>query len=109
MDSNRWSNVTRLRRDYEMEAERLSGLPLEAFIEVSARCNLRCLMCAIGYDDHYQVEQDRPSLLSSELFAELWPLFPTLLRVDFCGLGEPLLNAHLTEYMRDLSGASSAS
>lgn len=105
MDSNRWSNVTRLRRDYEKGAERLSGLPLEAFIEVSARCNLRCPMCAIGFDDRYQVKQGRPDMLSPELFAELRPLFPTLLRAHLYGLGEPLLNPHLTEFVRELSAA----
>lgn len=105
MDSKRWSNITRLRRDYERGTERLTGLPLEAFIEVSGRCNLRCPMCAIGFDERYQTKRGRPGLLSPETFAELRPLFPTLLRAHLYGLGEPLLNPHLTQFVRELSAA----
>ena len=105
MDRERWANVGRLRRDYQRNKDVLAGSPLELFVEVSARCNLRCRMCAIGHDERYQPGGGRPGLLTPELFGTLGPLFPTLLRAHLYGLGEPLLNPHLEDFVRELSAA----
>lgn len=105
MDRRRWLNVRKARGDYLEGRSLASGLPLEAFIEVSARCNLRCRMCPIGHDTRYRESSGRPPVLEPSLFTGLQPLFPTLLRANLYGLGEPLLNPHLCDFIAELSEA----
>ena len=105
MDRRRWANVRTARGDYLEGRNLASGLPLEAFIEVSARCNLRCRMCPIGHDTRYRESSGRPAVLGPALFERLRPLFPTLLRGHLYGLGEPLLNPHLCDFIAELSAA----
>jgi MoaA/NifB/PqqE/SkfB family radical SAM enzyme len=105
MNFERWTNVQRARASYERGAPGNDGYPLEAFFEVAARCNLRCQMCAINYDSRYRPRSERPPMLLPDLFDRLRPIFPTLLRAYLFGLGEPMLNPHLIEYARTLSGA----
>ena len=77
--------------------------PLEAYVEVAARCNLRCLMCPITVDPRYQPGGGRPGLFAPELFDRLEPFFPTLQRVYLIGLGEPTLHPGLPEFTRRLA------
>ena len=104
MDDRRWQNLTDSRQAYERGTAHTSGLPLQAYFEVSARCNLRCTMCAIGYDTRYR-GGDRPAMFSPELFGRLRPIFPSLLQANLFGLGEPLLNPHMVVYVRELAEA----
>ena len=104
MDATRWDNLLRDRAAYESGATRTGPSPLEAFFEVAARCNLHCQMCAINYDARYLPGSKRPPFLTPELFAKLEPMFPRLVRAYLFGLGEPLLNRHLIDYIRTLSG-----
>lgn len=104
MDTDRWHNLTSLRRSYSRADAISAGAPLEAFFEVSARCNLRCQMCAINHDARYRPRSGRAPLLEPEVFERLSPIFPYLLRAYLFGLGEPLLNPHLLDYVRTLSG-----
>lgn len=105
MDAHRRCNVCAARRDYDAGETAPEGWPQEAIIEVSARCNLRCVMCPISYDPRYQPGSGRPALLTPQLFERLRPLFPTLLRADLFGLGEPVLNPHLTDFIGELHAA----
>ncbi len=105
MDSQRWINVGRVRNSYALRGGQVQGGPLEAFIEVSARCNLRCQMCAISFDTRYRSSSGRPAFFQPALFRRLRPIFPTLLRAHLYGLGEPVLNPHLTDYIGELSSA----
>lgn len=105
MDRQRWSNVTAARLSYSAGSPLNGGRPLEAWLEVSARCNLRCQMCAINYDLRYKPAAGRPPFFEPDLFAKLRPIFPSLLRAYLFGLGEPLLNPHLIEYIRELRAA----
>ena len=105
MDKYRWANVSRVREDYLGRSRIASGRPLEAFVEVSARCNLRCRMCAIAHDSRYRADSGRPGLMSPTVFADLRPIFPSLLRAYLYGLGEPILNPHLCAYIEELSTA----
>lgn len=103
MNNERWNNLSEARFHY-LHGDPLAGSgPLEAFFEVSARCNLRCRMCAINCDTRYDPAAGRPAIFSPELFERLEPAFPTLLRAYLFGLGEPLLNPHLPEFARRLS------
>jgi MoaA/NifB/PqqE/SkfB family radical SAM enzyme len=105
VDENRWENVGRIRGDYRHHSPSVTGRPLEAFLEVSARCNLRCRMCPIVHDTRYRRESGRPALLTPEVFSRLRPIFPTLLRAYLYGLGEPLINPHLCRFIAELANA----
>ncbi len=105
MDVLRWNNVRAARRSYESSSSKSADGPLEAFFEVAARCNLHCRMCAINYDSRYLPGSKRPPFLTPDLFERLEPIFPTLLRAYLFGLGEPLLNRHLLDYVQSLSSA----
>lgn len=105
MDRARWLNVVESRRRYEEGVREAAPGPLEAFFEVAARCNLHCRMCAINYDTRYLPGSRRPPFLTPELFSRLEPIFPTLLRAYLFGLGEPILNRHLVDFVQRLSSA----
>lgn len=104
MDDDRWTSIRRCREAYVDRSTEVPGYPQEAHLEVSARCNLRCVMCPLTHSpDHWP--GGRPAILPPELFARLRPIFPTLVRAQLFGLGEPLLNRHLDDYIRELSDA----
>ena len=105
MDVVRWSNTQDARRAYQRADSLAARGPLEAFFEVAARCNLHCQMCAINYDARYLPGSRRPSVFAPDLFARLRPAFPSLLRAYLFGLGEPLLNPHLVDYIQELATA----
>jgi len=105
MDANRWSNILRLEQGYAAGQAQLAAGPLEAYIEVAARCNLRCEMCPIIVDPRYQPGSGRAGLLAPELFERLAPVFSTLTRVYLFGLGEPVLHPDLVPFTRRLAEA----
>jgi MoaA/NifB/PqqE/SkfB family radical SAM enzyme len=92
MNEARWANIARSRESYTTGNTWANGRPLEAFFEISARCNLRCQMCAINYDERYKPSAHRRAFFEPDLFAKLRPIFPTLYRASLFGLGEPMLN-----------------
>jgi len=105
MDANRWSNILRLEQGYAAGQAQLAAGPLEAYIEVAARCNLRCEMCPIIVDPRYQPGSGRAGLLAPELFERLAPVFPTLTRAYLFGLGEPVLHPDLVTFTERLASA----
>jgi MoaA/NifB/PqqE/SkfB family radical SAM enzyme len=107
MDRRRWENILRLDRDYAAGEQLIASRPIEAYIEVAARCNLRCVMCPITVDPRYQSGSAtaRPPLLSEELFERLAPIFPTLRRVHLFGLGEPMLHPKFLDFTARLAAA----
>jgi MoaA/NifB/PqqE/SkfB family radical SAM enzyme len=105
MDAPRWSNILELDREFGAGQAVLEAGPLEAYVEVAARCNLRCQMCPITVDPRYDPLSGRPGLFAPELFDRLEPFFPTLQRVYLIGLGEPTLHAGLPEFTRRLAAA----
>ncbi len=105
MNAQRWFNLERARAAYQQQSPTVAAWPHEAILEISARCNLRCQMCAINYDTRHRNGSGRPATFEPALFERLRPLFPTLLRAHLYGLGEPVLNPHLADYIRALSAA----
>jgi MoaA/NifB/PqqE/SkfB family radical SAM enzyme len=105
LDATRWASILALDRDFGAGRTGLAGGPLEAYIEVSARCNLACQMCPIIVDPRYDPRSGNPPLLRRELFARLEPLIPRWQRAYLFGLGEPFLNRDLVEYAQRLAGA----
>ena len=107
MDERRWTNLCATRAAYEDGTEESATGPLDAYIEVSAQCNLRCRMCAINVDRRYRPSAGRPTLFAPELFSKLTPMLRTVLRCYLFGLGEPLLNPNLFHYISACSSAGS--
>lgn len=105
MDTRRWANILSVERAFRSGDTNPGGGPREAYVEVAARCNLRCIMCPITVDPRYQPGSGWPGLLEPEHFERLEPVFSTLHRAHLFGLGEPLLNPHLFDYARKLSDA----
>ena len=105
MDDRRWSSIRRCREAYAGGSTAVAGYPQEIYLEIAARCNLRCVMCPLTYDPTRQPGGGATALFPPELFARLTPLFPTLVRAYLFGLGEPLLNRHLDAYAAELSDA----
>lgn len=62
----------------------IESLPLVAKIEVTNRCNLRCIMCRDKNDSRLIKDLDFSH------FIKLQPLFPTLLSAYLYGIGEAL-------------------
>ncbi len=70
--------------------------PSKLFVETTTRCNLRCVMCVKETWDRGTMEGD----MTDEAFAALEPAFPHLEALVLNGVGEPLLDMRLEDYIR---------
>ncbi len=70
--------------------------PRKLFVEVTNRCNLACSMCVRQSADGVLCEGD----ISQNTFARLEPAFPGLDALILNGIGEPLLNTELEDYIQ---------
>ena len=105
MDGGRLASVLALARAFESGEPNLASGPAEAYLEVAARCNLRCPMCPIVVDPRHAPGSGQPALLAPDLFERLGPAFRGLQRAHLFGLGEPLLSPHLYHYVSRLAEA----
>ncbi len=69
--------------------------PAKLFVETTTRCNLGCFMCVKQSGECGIAEGD----LAPELFQRLEPAFPHLEALILNGIGEPLLNPRLEEFI----------
>lgn len=69
-------------------------LPIDYYLEVTKRCNIRCRTCARLYDPSFR-EDDGMGDMSLETFRLVEPWLQHALRVNTVGFGEPFLNPHL--------------
>ncbi|ABQ27742.1 radical SAM/SPASM domain-containing protein [Geotalea uraniireducens] len=70
--------------------------PSKLFVEATTRCNLGCFMCVKQTDGCGMTEGD----LTPGIFAAVEPALPHLEALILNGIGEPLLNPHLAEFIR---------
>jgi putative metalloenzyme radical SAM/SPASM domain maturase len=70
-------------------------VPSKLFVEVTTRCNLHCAMCVKEAPGQRIAEGD----MTRETYRRLAPAFPHLDAVILNGIGEPLLNPHLEEFV----------
>ncbi len=70
--------------------------PSRLFVETTTRCNLRCRMCVKETWDRNTMEGD----MSDETFSALEPAFPQLEALILNGVGEPLLDSRLEDFIR---------
>ena len=74
----------------------LRAHPSKLFVETTTRCNLGCFMCVKQTHGCAMTEGD----LTPGIFAALEPALPHLDALILNGIGEPLLNPHLEEFIR---------
>lgn len=75
----------------------VGALPDELYLEVTNRCNLRCRTCPQFFG------MAEPSAdLTLESFRAVIDQVPRITRVVLHGIGEPLLNPHLPQMVREL-------
>jgi MoaA/NifB/PqqE/SkfB family radical SAM enzyme len=74
----------------------LRPCPSKLFVETTTRCNLNCIMCVKQTWDRKTMEGD----MADETFAALEPAFPHLRALVLNGVGEPLLDPRLEEFIR---------
>ena len=74
----------------------LLARPSKLFVETTTRCNLGCFMCVKQTCDHAISEGD----MSAATFAALAPAFAGLHALILNGIGEPLLNPLLEDFIR---------
>lgn len=94
-------NVPAHTTDSGMANPAAAAYPSKLFVETTTRCNLGCQMCvkqSAGCELH---EGD----MSPEVFAALAPAFPRLDALVLNGIGEPLLNPHLENFIRKAKAA----
>jgi putative metalloenzyme radical SAM/SPASM domain maturase len=74
----------------------LRPFPSKLFVEVTSRCNLGCFMC-VKQTQHCDIHEGD---LLPETFAILDPALPHLEALILNGIGEPLINPHLEDFIR---------
>ncbi len=84
------------RQDCQADLPALRQYPSKLFVETTTRCNLGCFMCVKQSGECCIAEGD----LAAELFQKLEPAFPRLEALILNGIGEPLLNPDLEEFIR---------
>jgi MoaA/NifB/PqqE/SkfB family radical SAM enzyme len=72
-------------------------LPTQVYLEVTNRCNSRCISCPITYD-HFGAYEPKKHL-SYDDFLRIIVQFPYLERAVLHGIGEPLLNKELPRFV----------
>lgn len=66
--------------------------PQYLLLELSSRCNLRCIMCAINQDPRMQKGGEWFGDLDPAVFKNIEPYLSKIVRVDLNGNGESLMN-----------------
>ena len=69
--------------------------PSKLFLETTSRCNLSCVMCMKQHDDSGLRDGD----LDLNTFKALEPALANLEALVLNGVGEPLLNSHLEQFI----------
>jgi putative metalloenzyme radical SAM/SPASM domain maturase len=81
---------------YPLPEPALRDHPSKLFVETTSRCNLSCVMCMKQHETGAAGDGD----LAPETFAALEPALPHLDALVLNGVGEPLLNPHLEQFIR---------
>lgn len=85
-------NRSKLLRDFYLEKERVSGLPLELVIETTNKCNLNCIMCT-------RKNMKRPiGFMEMSLYQKIIDEISSYMELVYLhGLGEPLFHPQIFE------------
>ena len=84
--------------------EVMSGQPTHLSFFITSRCNFRCDMCPTHSkkvpNRYIHTHREAPDM-SMELFCFVLNLYPNVIRVPLIGVGEPLLNPHFFDMVRE--------
>jgi len=69
--------------------------PVFANIEPTTLCNLRCRFCAREF------QQSPNNHMTRDMFRNIVSLLPHVFRINLVGLGEPLMNPHIVDFVSD--------
>lgn len=88
-------NRLRLLKDYSLRNKKATGLPLELVIEVTNKCNLKCVMCTRG-------DMKRPiGNMEMNLYKKIIDdVSPYIELIYLHGLGEPLFHPKIFEMIK---------
>lgn len=78
----------------------LESYPIKLFLEISQKCNLKCIMC-----DHENYSSEQKDF-SIELFDKIKPLLHKAEEVNFFMVGEPTLSEYLLGFLEDTKAYS---
>src|SRR5512133_155519 len=85
-----------IRQEEPWTAPALRDHPSKLFIETTSRCNLNCVMCPKQNNGARTADGD----LELSTFTALVDTFPRLEALVLNGIGEPLLNPHLEQFIK---------
>ena len=78
-----------------LTAPAIRNYPTKLFVETTSRCNLNCVMCPKQNQSRTVADGD----LAPATFEALNDLFPGIESLVLNGIGEPLLNPHLEQFI----------
>jgi len=78
-----------------LTAPAIRNYPTKLFVETTSRCNLNCVMCPKQNQSRTVADGD----LAPVTFEALDDLFPGIESLVLNGMGEPLLNPHLEQFI----------
>jgi pyrroloquinoline quinone biosynthesis protein E len=90
----RAANMAQLKLGLRRKTDRVSSLPSVIDIEPTTTCNLKCKMCQVplGVLGNFHLGLDE--------FKHVIDQFPRLMRIKLQGMGEPILNKHFFDMVR---------
>ena len=92
--SHSWQSLRKRGTDIKIIGEIFRPEPQVLYLEPVFGCNYRCLFCIHGSGQQGDLVHVEPVV-----FERLKPLVDTVKHVHITGLGEPLLNPHLLQYL----------
>jgi MoaA/NifB/PqqE/SkfB family radical SAM enzyme len=86
-----------------LRAQRVWNRPILVFIEVTNRCNLKCIMCGRTHDPRYE-QKGHTGDVTLELVQRLDPILPYAREVNLVGVGEPTINRQFVDIVQHVKG-----
>lgn len=71
------------------------GEPVLANIEITTRCNLKCVYCARSLWKRHSKD------MAKKMFSRILDLLPHAYRITIVGLGEPLMHPHVVDFVAE--------
>jgi MoaA/NifB/PqqE/SkfB family radical SAM enzyme len=88
---------------YAARATKAWNRPILVFVEVTNRCNLKCIMCGRTHDPRYELKGHTGDV-TLEMVQRLDPILPYARTVNLVGVGEPTINRHFLEIVEHVKG-----
>jgi MoaA/NifB/PqqE/SkfB family radical SAM enzyme len=90
--------------DYDPQTGRVATPPHVVWLELSSRCNLRCVHCFTDFG----IEDPRQRFMDLDILNRVGPWVSTARMVNINGVGEPLLYPEFDMVLRETAACSAA-